>query len=440
MRLSANVATWLLALACLALPARAADLAIINGSVHSLTGAPVTDGATVLIRNGRIAAVGRNVSVPEGAQVIDAAGRPVTPGVFPAFSRLGLAEVNAVSQTNDIRAKGSAAQVALQAADGFNPAASVVAVSRIEGVTRAIIAPDATASIFAGQGAAVALGGGPNGGGMVTDRALFQLVELGEEGAEIAGGSRPAALEYIRNALREAQDYQRNGATYRTGGTREALTNISDTRALIPVLDGTLPMLVHVNRASDILAVLALRTSFPGLKIILLGAAEGWQVASQIAAARVPVVLYAWDNLPGRFEMLAASQSNAGVLRRAGVDVALGMLDNSEMQARLMPQQAGNLVAQGRVAGGLGLSHAEALEAIMLAPARIFGLADQYGSLAPGKVADAIVWDGDPLEVMSAPTAVVIAGEVMPLTSRQTQLRDRYLDLDESQLPVQYRK
>jgi len=212
-----------------------------------------------------------------------------------------------------------------------------------------------------------------------------------------------------------------------------------DAAALVPVLTGRQLLLVHVERASDILQVLALRREFPGLRIVLVGATEGWTVADAIAAADVPVIANALVDLPGSFEQLAATQSNIGRMRRAGVRVAIGMVNDDEArQVRLARQQAGNLVAIGRIPGATGLSWGEALAAITSGPAEAVGLGGELGSLRAGRRADVVLWDGDPLENTSAAVSVWIDGVRQPMDNHQTKLRDRYRNPVEGDLPKAY--
>jgi imidazolonepropionase-like amidohydrolase len=263
-------------------------------------------------------------------------------------------------------------------------------------------------------------------------------VELGERGAKTAGGSRAAAFAMFRASLREAQDYARNPAGY-DGRSRDSLLMRADAEALVPVLNGAQPLLVHVESARDILQVLALRQDFPRLRLVLVGAGEGWLVARQIAAAGVPVIAGGLGDLPEAFETLAATQSNVGRMVAAGVTVSLGMIgDFDALQLRVAPQQAGNLVALGRRPGATGLSWAQALRAITSAPAEVIGLGDKIGSLRAGRAGDVVIWDGDPLELMSAPVAVFIDGVRQPLENRQTRLRDRYMTPAPGALPKAY--
>ncbi|MDQ4088120.1 MAG: amidohydrolase family protein, partial [Pseudomonadota bacterium] len=205
------------------------------------------------------------------------------------------------------------------------------------------------------------------------------------------------------------------------------------------VVQGRQLLLVHVERASDILQTLALKREFPRLRLVLVGASEGWRVADRIAAAGVPVIANALEDLPESFEQLAATQSNIGRMRAAGVQVGIGMIDDDEArQVRVSTQYAGNLVAISRVPGHTGLSWEEAFAAISSAPAEALGLGGEIGSLRPGRRADVVIWDGDPLELSSAVEAVWIDGVRQSLENRQTRLRDRYREPREGQLPNAY--
>jgi imidazolonepropionase-like amidohydrolase len=413
----------------------AETIAITGGKVATVANPEPIDGATVVIRDGKIVEVGRGVAVPAGARVIDATGKWVTPGLIAGVSFLGLYEVDAVEQTNDEAAHKAPWSAAIDIVPGLNPSATPVSVARLGGVTRAAVLPDTANSIFGGQGALIDLAA--NGPLLLRPRA-FQFIELGEDGARNAGGSRPAAWLELRNAFQEAQRYARNPAAYSDGRDKEALVLRQDAAALVGVVDGTIPALIHVERASDIVNVIALPKEFPKMRIILVGAREGWMVADKIAAAKIPVITMALMDLPDAFETLGSTRSNVGRLTAAGVLVGLGMTtDGTGNQPRNLPQQAGNAVAQAALPGGVGLTHAQALAAITRNTAQIFGMADT-GTLQVGKRGDVVVWDGDPLELSSAPTAVLIGGVVQPTVSRQTMLRDRYLNLQHDQLPLAY--
>ena len=417
-----------------ALPAAANPIALTGGTVMTGAGATI-DNATVIVDNGRIVAVGSGITVPAGATMIDATGKTITPGLVVAMSDLGIDEVSGVREANDTRARKSPFSAALDVTPALNGRDTAIAVARAGGVTRAVVAPDASRDIFAGQGALIRLSDGAD---IVTRARAFQLVELGEGGAEAAGGSRTASFAAFRNALDEARLFATNRG--REIGNHENLYPRADTAALVAVVDGRQPLVVHVERGSDILAVLALKADFPRLHLILFGCREGWTVADRIAAAHVPVITAGIDDLPDAFETLASTKSNVGRMVAAGVLVGLGTSGGeSTNQPRNVTQFAGNLVAQGRLPGGVGLTRDQALSVITRNPAEIFGMTDT-GTIAAGKRADLVVWDGDPLELQSAPVAVLIDGVAQPITSRQTELRDRYLRLQHDALPLGYRQ
>ena len=423
--------------ALLATSANAATIAITGGTLLTAVGETSIANGTVIIRDGRITAVGAGLVVPAGATVIDATGKFVTPGLIAAMSTLGIVEVEGVRQTNDASARSTPFSAAIDVAPAINPMSPPIAINRLGGVTRAVVGPEISNEIFGGQGAIISLAAS---GDIVMAKRAFQFIEMGEDGARAAGGSRPAAWLNLRNGFAEAQRFARNPAAFDSGRDKDSLIKRLDAEALVPVVEGRVPAVVHAERASDISAVLALRAEFPRLHLILIGAREGWMVADKIAAARVPVVTLSLFDLPDSFETLASTRSNVGRLVAAGVTVGFGIFGgDSGSQPRNLPYFAGNAVAQAAVPGGVGLTRGQALAAITRAPAQIFGLAD-LGTLEAGKRGDVVVWDGDPLELTSAPTAVFIDGVAQPMQSRQLQLRDRYRDLAPAALPKAYSK
>jgi imidazolonepropionase-like amidohydrolase len=451
-----------LLLAATAVPTTAQTIAITNGILASGDGSGPEQGGTVVIRNGRIVAAGVGVSVPAGAQIVDARGKWVTPGIVAGFSRLGLAEVDlSVDGSDDTDADSGPFSAAIDVVPAINPLNTTIAVSRADGVTRALVAPAIPRSIFGGQGAVIDTGADME---PITAARKFQFVELGETGAAAAGGSRASAHVLFRNALREAAELRRfdpiRGGRSTESSADPVVRNPNESRiygpdarrsddvlltrfdaaALVPVLQGRQYLLVHVERASDILQVLRLKREFPSLKLVLVGATEGWTVASAIAAAGVPVIASAVNDLPASFEQLAATQSNVGRMRGAGVKVSIGLIDDNDTRFMFSARQyAGNLVALSRLPGATGLSWGEALKAITSAPAEAIGMGGDIGSLAPGRRADVVIWSGDPLESSSAAEAVFIDGVQQPLTTHQSKLRDRYRSLERNTLPEAYR-
>jgi imidazolonepropionase-like amidohydrolase len=412
----------------------AATTAIVGGIVAIGDGSePITNG-TVLFRDGRIVAAGANVPLPGDATVVDAHGKWVTAGIIAGFSTLGIAGNSYVHQLNDAAAPKSPYSAAVDIASAVNPADDTIQTDRAAGITRAIVAPSASTSIFAGQGAVIALGVGMN---PITRPRAFQYVELGERGAQLAGGSRPAAYALFRDAMAQAQHGRVVPAT-QGGNDRERLTQF-DTAALIPVVNGQQLLVVHVERASDILQVLALKREFPALRIVLLGASEGWMVAPQIAAAQVPVISEAIKDLPFAFEALAATESNVGRMTRAGVSVGISTMDALPLE-RNLKQLAANLVAITKIPGATGLPWGQAFATITSKPAQAVGMDSELGSLRQGRRADVVIWDGDPLEIASAPVAMFIDGVPQPLDNHLTKLRERYREQEKESLPKAYRR
>lgn len=426
-------ALLLSAAALIAAPALAQTVAITGATVALGDGSAPIQNATLVFRDGRIVAAGSGVATPAGAEVIDAHGKWVSPGLVAGFTGLGLHDANGIEESNDGSAKGSPFAAAIDVSTAINPTGVKIANERLGGVTRALVAPDTGNSIFAGQGAVIDLGDDAD---PVMRARAFQYVELGEHGARDAGGSRPAAYALFRDALTQAQDYRRNPATF-GGRDRGALIKRSDAEALLKVIDGQVPLVVHVDRASDIRNVLGLTRDYPKLRLVLTGASEGWRVAREIAAAKVPVIAAALADLPESFEAVAATESNVGRMRAAGVQVGLSA-DGASGGEHNIRQYAGNLVAITRIPGATGLDWGQALASITSGPAAALGLDGEIGSLRPGRRADVIVWDGDPLEIESQPVAIWIDGKPQPMRSRQTELRDRYLTPTEGALPKAY--
>jgi imidazolonepropionase-like amidohydrolase len=417
-------------LTAVALPAAAASHAIVHATAHTITKGVIED-ATIVIRDGRIAAIGKGLAPPAGATVVDAKGRPVTPGLFDALGALGVLEVELEDSTVDRGNGDPRYSAAFMVADGFNPRSPKIAITRIEGVTRALVAPvaaggDGVSSVIAGQAATIHLGLGDQ---LLLDTRAALIVYYGEGGKALAGGARGAVLLQLREALDDARDFARNRASYDAGARRSYARGRLDLEALQPVLRRELPVVFHVERASDILKVLEFAKA-QGLRAVIAGGAEAWMVAAELARADVPVILDTVHNLPAAFEALGATLTNAGRLQEAGVAVAFATEDVGN--PRNVKQLAGNAVANG-------MDYEAALAGLTRVPARIFGMTG-YGSLEVGQDADVVVWSGDPLEVTTYADVVFVRGEPVPMGSRQTELRDRYRDLGKAPWPPAYRR
>ena len=428
------------ALAAVAFAAQAHGETIAITNARILTAGPAGEigRGTVVIRDGKIVSVGAG-AVPPGARVIDAGGGVVTPGFFATGSLLGAVEVGALG--NDLSVNNPDLGAAFDVQYSLNPESILLPVARLGGLTSAIVMPipasgrggdddegetltagpiggdSRSHALFAGQAAVIHLAKGED---ILTRAKVGMVVPFGEAGAGVAGGARGAEIVALKSALRDVRDYIKNKAAYDRAGYRNLPLSKADLEALIPVVEGRLPIIADVHRASDIRAVLKLARE-EGFKVILNGAEEGWLVAADIAKAGVPVLLNPLTDRPDSYEMLAATMENATRLQAAGVTVAIEA-DGGSHRARETRYNAGNAVAHG-------MPYAAALAAVTINPARIFGVSDRTGSLEPGKDADVVIWTGDPFEPLSQPTAVFIHGQQQPMTSRQLELRDRYKNL-----------
>jgi len=403
---------------------------IQHGQLYTAGAAGTVNNGDVLIQGGKIVQVGPNLSPPDGAKIINVKGRPVTPGLMASWTQLGIDEVDLVAETNDTSANQKLDSAAFNVADAINPNSTLIPVARIAGVTRSLTAPIACGEVFCGTAAVIHLGNGPD---LIVKRQAGVLVYLEPTGGEKQANSRPDIWAKFRETLEDAREYwaQRSGY-HRPGGARDQRSIRIDLDALGPVIQGQEPLIVRADRASTIRQIVQYAQG-ARLKLILVGGGEAWEVAHDLAQAQVPVVIDPETNLPASFSDLGATLRNAARLDAAGVTVVFQPQSNDPSHyARTITQIAGNAVANG-----MRWDHAFA--AITRNPAQVWGIADSYGTLEPGKDADVVIWDGDPLNVTSAPTAVFIRGQSISLVSRQTKLRDRYRDLKHKDPPFAYR-
>jgi imidazolonepropionase-like amidohydrolase len=377
--------------------------------------APPIDKGTVLIRGGKIVAVGANVVVPAGARIVDAAGKIVTPGFLESATQIGIVEIPLGAEgTDDQASTDKELSAAFNVVDSFNGDSAVIPVTRVEGITRAVVAPTGTGHVILGQGAMFDLTGAQAPESIVK-APVAMFANLGEAGAASEGGSRASAMLRLREALQDALDFSRNRVAWSNAQRRPYARGRLDMEALGPVVRGELPVAINANRASDLLAAMRLADEFH-LKLILMGAGEGWRVAAELAAHKVPVVVKPLTDIP-TFEALGATLENPARLAKAGVAIVLSSFDTHN--ARNLRQEAGNAISYG-------LDRDVALRAVTLEPARVWGVADRLGSLEAGKDADLVVWSGDPFELTTGPERVFIAGREMSKDTRQRQLFEKY--------------
>ncbi len=394
--------------------AQANILAIKGGTVHTLGKQGTIKNATIVIEDGKIRAVGQNVTIPAGADVIDATGQIVVPGSMHSGSQLGLSEISMTRDSNEHSGKESPFTASFDIRYGLKSDSVVVADNRRHGLTHAITQPSDSDGIFYGSGYVISLTGTPDmvygTGPMIANPAK--------------AGNRSAGWTEIRLILDQVRYYDKNRSRVMKGqGPDDFLLKDYDMAALVPVVKGRQKLVLMVNSADDIRQAIALKKDY-GLDLILSGAVEAWKVADALAAARIPVIIDPEENLPESFGKMGATYRNAALLAAAGVQFAIsprGMATNHN--AFMINQVAGLAVAHG-------LDWNRALKAITLSPARIFGIDRDFGSIERGKIANIVLWDGDPLEVTSHTTHVIVRGNDYPLTSRRTLLRDRYLHLN----------
>ncbi len=402
---------------------------IKHGHLYSLGTAGTLADGDVLIVNDKITQVGANIAPPPGATVIDAHGKPVTPGLMASWTQLGIEEVQLVNETNDSAPNQALDSAAFDTADAINPASTLIPVARIAGITRSLTGPADCGDVFCGTATVIHLGNGPD---LIVKKQAGVLVELEPNGGAHQTNSRPDIWVKFREVMDDAREYlAQRGGYHRPGGARDQRSNRVDLDALAPVIQGKEPLIVHVERASTIRQILGY-TQANKLRLIIVGGGEAWQVAKELAAAHVPVVIDNDLNLPGSFSDLGATLKGVARLDAAGVTVAFQpQNDNPAQYARTLTQIAGNAVANG-------MPWDHALAAITRNPAQIWGIDSAYGTLETGKDADVVIWDGDPLN-LSMPTAVFVKGANIPLVSRQTKLRDRYRDLGKKDPAFFYR-
>jgi hypothetical protein len=400
-------------LSCAAL-ANAQSVLIRGATVHTVGDQGVLKNTDVLVRDGKIAAVGAGLSAPSGVTTVDANGRALTPGLFGGLSAIGIEEVSLEPTTVDSAVILGAPAFEMQwrpefdVTSAYNPRSVLVPVARIEGLTWTMLTPasDGGGTLLTGQGGAVTLSGSYDSV-LAGTHALF--VSLGGDANALSAGSRAGQWMLLDQAIRETRSP--------SSQDEHLLLHPMGREALAKYLNGG-RVVFNVNRAADIRRAVAFARR-NGMKPIIAGGAEAWVVADELARDKVPVLLDALVNLPYNFDDIGARLDNATLLNKAGVRIAFTQFNESH-NARKIRQLAGNAVAHG-------LPKDAAIAALTATAAEIFGLAGERGRIARGQVADLVLWSGDPLEVTSAADQVWIGGRPVEMRSRQTELRDRYL-------------
>ena len=413
-RRRAFIATALV-LTCIS--ARAETIAIVHAKAWTLTAATPVENATVVVSDGKIASVAADGAAPAGARVIDAKGRPLTPGLVHPATHLGLFEVSAATDTVDTGTKAASLGADFNVQYAINPNSALVQLARADGVTRAVSYPVRSGiPPFAGMGALLRL---RDSGDVVESGGTGVFVSIGNHRGE-GDGSRAAQWELLRHAL----DAAKTAGSPAAGSSSTNASSKGDPQvlALEPVLNGKVPLAISTNRESDIREAIKLATDY-SLHVVIIGGTDAWMIKHALAAAKIPVIVDPQDNLPANFDQLGARLDNAALLHEAGVTVATAVLSGIHQS-----YNAGESLREGAgLAVANGLPYIDALRSITVVPAEIWGIAGRCGTIAPGKDGDLVLWDGDPLEPSSAAVSVLVAGKEVSLVTRQKELRDRYL-------------
>jgi imidazolonepropionase-like amidohydrolase len=433
---SSSRALVLILTASLAIPAwtqtaTPTSYAIKGGKVFTLAG-PAIENGTVLIRDGKIAAVGARIAIPADAQVIDATGLEVYPGMFDPITQMGLNEVSAVSATLDVSELGDY-NPELVAATAVNPASAHIPITRANGITEVIAAPGTTGfdlqtgGLIAGQASAFNLAGWTINE-MQINRSVAMVINWPSiqtrtfDFATFSIKEKPYAdvkKEYDKsvNALGDWMDRARHYAQAKEKGSPALFERDLKLEALVPVVQGKLPVLVIADEVRDIRNAVDFCTK-QNLRMILGSGAEAWKVKELLKEKKIPVVLAPTNRLPEQEDTpYDKPYTEPSELFAAGIPIAFSSFGTSF--SRRLPQYAGTAVAYG-------LPHDEALKAVMLNAAQIFGLADQLGTLEPGKIANVIVTNGDPLELQTQVRYLLIKGELTNTDNKHRELYEQY--------------
>jgi imidazolonepropionase-like amidohydrolase len=416
-----------------AAPASAETVAVEHATIFVTPDQKIDDG-TIVMKDGVILAAGasKGIAIPAGARLVDGKGTTITAGIVDAYDAVGLDGIEEIGSTIEGAFAGDQVHASYRALDGYDARSPQIPIARTGGVTDEIAVP--RGALISGQSGWFALTSG--GTDDQTVRApLAMHAQLGDGTTAAGKGSRGATIELLREILDDTTQYAARRGDYERNAARKFAASRLDLEALVPVVEGRLPLVILADRESDILAAIRIANELK-IKVVIASGAEAWMVAPELAKAKIPVILDPMIDLPSSFDALHVREDGAAMLVAAGVTIAFGNSVSNHLSdderdtpsnSRDVRQHAGNAVANG-------LTWPQALAAMTSGPAAIFGLADR-GTLAAGKVANVVVWSGDPLELSTRPLHVFVKGVEEPLVSRQTLLRDRYRTLSGPGLP-----
>jgi imidazolonepropionase-like amidohydrolase len=392
--------------------------ALTNANIETVTKGVISNG-TVIIRNGKIEAVGTNVQIPQGAEVIDCKGSWIYPGMIDSGSRLGLFEFGLFAQASDVSEVGDVVPQ-MKALTAVNPNSAAIPVNRISGVTTTLSVPEG--DLFTGTAALINLHGyTPDQMYAGFEGVVMVYPRTGRRGGfdrrtdEEIKKANDKALARINEVWDRAVQYHKIDSATKGKGTY-----YPEMQALLPVVRGEMNLIIDVNAAKDILAAMKWAKEKKIKRVILSGVAEGWRVAEEIAKANIPVLAGPVLELPTRdYDRYDKAYANPGLLKKAGVKVAI-KTDDGNLNYRNLPYHAG-------FAAAYGMGREDALKAITIVPAEIFGVADKLGSIEQGKSATLFICNGDPFETKTQVSQVFIDGWQIPMQSRQTLFYDEFL-------------
>ncbi len=400
--------------------------ALTNATIETVTKGTIEKG-TVIITDGKITAVGTTVTIPAGATVINCEGKWIYPGMIDSGTRLGLSEVGSDPRTQDYNEVGDIIPQ-MKALTAVNPNSALIPVTRVSGVTTVLSIPEG--GLISGAAALINLYGyTPDQMAAGFEGIVFNFPNTGRRGffdrrspEDLKKAAEKSLLKINETWEKVIQYHQLDSATKSKG-----ITYYPEMQALLPVLRGEQHLMIEVNAATDIQAALKWVAEKRIKKVILTGVAEGWRVADEIAKAKIPVIVGPVMALPSReHDRYDRPYTNAGVLKKAGVKVAIRTRQAENVR---------NLPYNAAFAATYGLGKEEALKAVTIAPAEIFGVADKLGSIEVGKSATLFVCDGDPFETKTTILEVFISGWQVPMVSRQTLLYDEFLQREPGVAP-----
>jgi len=394
----------------------AGTFAITNANLYTVTNG-VINNATLIIRDGIIADMGANIAVPAGAEVIDAGGKWVYPGMIDAGTRLGLVEVNSVPETQDNQEIGNV-KPHIKALTAVNPNATAIPVTRVSGVTTVLTAP--SGGLIPGQAALINLVGyTPNQMHAGFSGIMMNFPSMSRRGFR-DNRSEADIKRDAERTMKEINDMFDRAALYRVNQDNGTARFYPEMEALAMIEKGEMALIIEVNGAQDILNAIEWVKDRKIPNPILSGVSEGWRVAEQIAASGIPVIAGPVITTPSRqSDRYDRAYSNPGILSKAGVKLALRTSDTENV--RNLPFNAGFAIAYG-------MDKETAMKAITIHAAEIFGVADRLGSLEKGKSATLFICDGDPLEHKTRISHVFIDGYNVPMISRHTRLYNEFLE------------